>query len=69
MGRARRFYVVFFDVFNPLVVFLETVCRDTDNLDIALSKVRRTPSDFTEFSRADRGEISWVGEKDALQTG
>ena len=55
------------DVFNPSLMGLEAVGRDTNELDATSSKVWGTASDFTKLSRADRGEIIGMGEENSLE--
>ena len=54
------------DVLDPLVVIVETVGRNTDDLDVTLCKVGSTASDLAELSSANRGEISGMREEDGL---
>lgn len=46
---------------------LETVGRNTDDLDVALGKVGFTTSDLAELSGANRGEVSRMREEDGLE--
>lgn len=55
------------DIFDPLVVIVETVGRNTDHLDVAFCKVFLTASDLAELGGADRGEISGMREEDGLE--
>ena len=52
------------DVFNPLIMVLEGVGRETYDLDIALLEVLVAAGDFSELSGADGGEVAWVREED-----
>lgn len=54
------------DVFNPSIVFLKAVSRNTDDFNIAFGKVVSAASYFTEFGRANWSEISRMGEKNSL---
>jgi len=54
------------DIFNPSIVFLKAVSRNTDDFYIAFGKVVSTAGYFTELGRANWSEISRVGEKNSL---
>lgn len=47
-------------------MFVETVGRNADDLDVALGKVVCTTGDLAELSGADRGEVSRMREEDGL---
>ena len=50
------------------MVVVQLVRRYADDFDIALGKVGLATGDLTELGRADRGEVSGVGEQDGLIT-
>jgi len=54
------------DVFNPLVVLVQAVGRDSNDLDVPLSKISSTAGHLAEFSGANRGKISRMREKNGL---
>lgn len=53
------------DVLHPLVVALESVCRDTDDLHISLLEVLGTTSNLSKLSCAYWGEITRMREQDS----
>jgi hypothetical protein len=64
--RGTKLGTIFVDVFDPLVMFLEAIRRDTDHLNISLGEIRRTSSDLSKLRGANRSEITRVGEEDSL---
>lgn len=58
---------IFVNVLNPFFVLAQAVGRDANNLNITFGEVIRATSDFTEFSGANRSEISWMRKEDSLK--
>jgi len=70
VGNDRELHVsraslgsILVDIFDPFVVFFQSVCGNTDEFDVALSEVFRAPGDFTELSGAHWGEVTGVREQ------
>lgn len=54
------------NVFDPLMVALETVSRDTNDFGVSLGKVISTAGDLSELGRADRSKVTRMREQDGL---
>ena len=65
IGR-RDLTTVLVNVLYPLLMLIKAVGGDTDDLNIALLEILGPTSHLTEFSSANRREISRVREKYSL---
>lgn len=50
------------DVLDPFVVVVEIICRNTNDLDVALCKIRCAASNLTQLGGAHGGKISRMRE-------
>jgi len=67
VGGSVNLRAIVIDILDPVMMVCEAISGDADDLHVALFEVLSATSDLTEFGRADRGEISGMGEQDCLK--
>jgi hypothetical protein len=60
--RRSKFTAVVVDVLNPLVVFIQPVCRDSNHFDVSFLEILCTAGNLAEFRGADGCKITRVRE-------
>src|SRR6266496_2063693 len=62
-GKVERRALGLANVFGPTGVRIGWIDTQSDDLDVAFLEVRSEPRRLAQFSRANRGEIFWMGKQ------